>query len=257
MKTRKKLMIVLLCVFGCLLLMAVAIGYVDRMDTYRLLDAIEEENVVQVSSILDSGTDPNRTNIPPSKLWRFFETSAQMPLAQACKTGNLEIVGSLIDHGATAAYTEYTGWSALQETLFYYQPDDVQIVKLLLENGADPQLSQGGDIAPVFRAAQMRPAVYDKNRANGTVFATGYDEASAKGITEIVVLLLGNTSVDVKTSSGQTLLMYAAKAGNLDLTKYLLSEGCDKNCRDASGKTALDYAIEQGEDEIVALLGNA
>ena len=49
----------------------------------------------------------------------------------------------------------------------------------------------------MYTAAQMVPRVYDKTKANGTVFTGDYDEMTAKGITEIIdILLINGGSLD-------------------------------------------------------------
>ena len=221
--------------------------------TNTLIEAIRVENVAVVEYLLEKGVDPNRTDVPPSNLWSFWETHAQRPLEVACKTRNLEIIKLLIDHGATAEPIMHTV-SPLRKVLdYYYKPDDIEIVKLLLENGAvanDPKY----DAHMAFYAAQKSPRVYDETMQNGTVFSSGYDEETARGITEIVCILLDGQSVNITTNSGETLLMVSAKAGNVYLTEYLLSNGADANMTTDYGKTALDFAKEAGNEEIISML---
>ena len=113
-------------------------------------------------------------------------------------------------------------------------------IKLLLENGATLEKRHG--ITPVVEAARMYPY------QNGV-----YDEETAKGITEIVKMLFGGQSVNTLFGT-ETLLFSAARAENVYLVEYLLSQGCDKNIQNYDGKTALDYAVERGYVEIVDLL---
>ena len=136
--------------------------------------------------------------------------------------------------------------------LFYYHPNDVEIVNILLDNGAD--INEVDDIELVFIAAKMMPKVFDKHKTNGTVFASGYDENTAKGITEIVCILLNNRSVNITTESGETLLMFSAKRGNEYLVKYLLDNGADVSLVDYKGRTALDYAIQANNIEVIEIL---
>ena len=235
----------ILCVFA---------GCSNDSEVQKLLEMIEQEDVDGVKKLLESGVDPNKTDITPGAFWTLLEVTPRRPLAIASRTGNMEIVKLLIEHGATAEAVEGTGFSPLREALFYYQPDDGELVALLLENGADI-LQEEEQI--VFIAAQMTPRVYDKTKENGTVFSSDYDEETAKGITEIVCMLLGENSVDMTTRSGETLLMVSASAGNLYLAQYLISEGCDCSVTDTSGKTALDYARQSENEKMIALLQNA
>ncbi len=229
--------------------------YLYRLDTRKLIKAIENEDIVTVEKLLNDGVDPNKPTSEPNVLDSLFEHSPSLPLSVACDVGNYEIIKMLIDYGATAEHIEGTGWSPLMESLFYYKKDTVKIVKLLLDNGADPYLKEYD--YPVFHAASMVPQVYDANKTNGTVFITGYDEETAKGITEIVIMLLGDESVDITTTgSKRTLLMFAAKENNIYLAEYLLSRGCDPTKENSKGMTALDIAIINDSDEVAELLMN-
>ena len=244
------------CLVSLLIIAALGIWAAPYRNADKLIKAIEVRDVYKVEQLLASGTDPNHnTSVKSNLLSTLFDIVPQRPLAAACSTGDLEIVRLLIDHGATAESIDGYGWSPLRETLFYYQPDDLEIIRLLLENGADASAAEADEL-PVFSAARMVPRVYDPSKANGTVFATGYDEETAKGITEIVALLWDDSSVH--TGPGErTLLMYAVMQENTYLTEYLLSKGCATDITDYHGKTAFDYALESGNEAIIALLAAA
>ena len=125
----------------------------------RLITAINNEDVAAVEELFENGVDPNQTDVPPSLCWSFFEFSARRPLAEACSTGNLEIVSLLVEHGATAECIEHTGWSPLRETLFYYQPDDVQIVEMLLGDGDINATNAHGETLLMISAKKRTPAL--------------------------------------------------------------------------------------------------
>jgi ankyrin repeat protein len=230
-------------------------GFRSYHNTRKLLEAIKSEDVNTVKELLDEGIDPNKTDVPPSKFWVLLETSPNRPLSIACDTGNLEIVKLLIEYGATAEPIEGTGWSPLRQVLFYFQPDDVEIVKLLFENGASVEDGYWEDI--VCFAAQMEPRAFDKTKANGTVFIDGYDEMTAKGITEIIdILIMNGGSLDGTNGAGKPILIVSVEQENIYLTEYLLRAGCDASAKDAHGKTAYDYAVQSNNAEIIAILEN-
>ncbi len=228
-----------------------------RYDTERLLKAIEDDDVAAAKQLLDKGLDPNRPNVDPGLFWEFLEYAPRRPLEVACKYGNIEMIRLLIDYGATAEEIEGMDWSPLRQTLFHFDPDDVEVVKLLLANGAEPDALESDEL-PVFAAAQMRPRVLEP-QPDGTAYRKEYDEATAQGITEIVILLLGDTSIDDTKYSimDRTLLIHAVVNENLYLAEYLISQGCDLTITDCHDKTAMDYAIESGNEELIALLQEA
>ena len=226
-----------------------------RYDTERLLKAIEEDDVAAAKQLLDKGLDPNRPNVDPGLFWEFLEYAPRRPLEVACHEGNIEMIQLLIDYGATAEEIEGMDWSPLRQTLFHFDPDDVEVVKLLLANGAEPDAPEVDEL-PAFVAAQMLPWASDPDTSK---YIREYDEATAKGITEIVIILLGDTSIDDTTYSrmDRTLLIHAVVNENLYLADYLISQGCDLTIADCHDKTAMDYAIESGNEEMIALLREA
>ena len=254
MKNNLRTVCCLILSFLLLTMTACATSYGKTQD---LIDAIEAQDASKVTELLNEGLDPNALSGPSKNIFRiintFAEYSPQAPLAVACSTGNLEIVELLISYGATAEYQEGAGWSPLAETLFYYHPDDLTIVKLLLENGADIKQKEA-DWLPVFQASRMIPRVYDAQRTNGTVFLEGYDEETANGIVEIVKCLMGDFDINDQTTTKTTLLMNAASVGNYALVEYLLSIGADSTLTDYNGKTAFDHAQEKGYADVAELL---
>ena len=69
--------------------------------------------------------------------------------------------------------------------------------------------------------------------------------------------LLDNGYCDVNEiidESGKTSLIIAAKEGSHGAYKLLLEYGADKSIKDNEGKTAYDYAVENGNTEIAELL---
>ena len=69
-------------------------------------------------------------------------------------------------------------------------------------------------------------------------------------------MLLEDRNVNIVDYTGKTLLMNAAIAGNLNLVEYLISVGADIMIQDQNGKTAFDYAIENGYSDISELLND-
>lgn len=253
--TKKKKIIICISV-TMVVLSFVSVLYVANQPyrlSKKLVRAIENEDMLVINKILGDGFDPNTPTEKPSSWHKLFDIYSRVPLSIACRKGNYQIVQVLIQHGATAEYCVGTGWSPLMETLFYYQPEDLEIVELLLANGADPFQEQTS-ISPVFLASRMVPKQFDSNKTNGTVYNGEYDLEIAKQITMIVTLLLGDQSPNITDGSNETLLMQAAAVGNLYLVDYLLSIGADPTLQDVEGRTAYDYAIQNNQDDVAQLL---
>jgi len=79
--------------------------------------------------------------------------------------------------------------------------------------------------------------------------------AARMGRNDIARLLLDRgASVDAPTVIGHTPLMFAAMRGNLALARLLLERGAVVTRKDNSGKTAADYAFEEGYNDLGVML---
>ncbi|MGY0036709.1 ankyrin repeat domain-containing protein [Pedobacter sp. NJ-S-72] len=70
----------------------------------------------------------------------------------------------------------------------------------------------------------------------------------------VIDLNQAKADVDQMNFNGATALIFAATFGHEDIVKYLLSHGAGKSIKDNFGKTALDYAINQGTQSIIIIL---
>ncbi len=247
--TTKRMIVIVSCVAVALLILTVSvfISSYFRMETF--LKAIESGDVNTVDKMLKDGFDPNTTSMRPGRHLVFFETEARRPITVACKAGSFEMVKLLIEHGATVDDIEYTGWCPLMTTVFFYDVDDREIVRALLEAGADPFCGKGSNDSVILETANMRPT---GSSTSGKDFSEWYDEKIAREITDMLLMLLNDEGLDYERN-GETLLMHAALGQNAYLIKYLIENGCDPNCVDQHGKTAYDYALRTENQEIIAL----
>lgn len=253
---KNKVLIIMICVLAVAIIAFVC--DLPHINAARLVEAIKAEDYDRVEKLLVSGIDPNVTTSSEltEVILNFVESTGERPLSVACKVGNLQIVKLLIDYGATAEPHGTCGWSPLNQTLLHYQPDDKEIVELLLSSGADIYEDDGYGI-PIFNAASMLPKKYNGQDGNKANYIDGYDADTASQITDIVKLMLeyGNYDVNVRSPyQDTTLLITAVKCGNINLAEYLLSEGCDMSAVDITGKTALDYAKSNDNTEMIAIL---
>ncbi|KAI0439742.1 hypothetical protein F4803DRAFT_27368 [Xylaria telfairii] len=151
------------------------------------------------------------------------------------------------------------GRSALDLALRASNPESVDIMKLLLQNGADPDLENDDGISFRLRVAHEKFArAYspDYIRALEHLFPL-LSCAEALGLSYIHKVVLGiiplslsrvlqksvGYPLNAKDRIGCTPLMYAASHGNVVGVRALIDAGADVNEGDLQGDTALHYSI--------------
>jgi len=166
-------------------------------------------------------------------LVRWVELAAEVP--------------AIIQYAFTIAATCRSGWgiqilkryhagidtlsnSSASALMVFADHGDLEAVKLLLANGANPN---GDD-----RAADMRPLML----------------AARGGYINVMELLLEHgATLDVTDGVGQCALYRATYGDQLDAVRWLLSRGADAN-RVANGSTPLNTAIMWNQIDMVELL---
>ena len=140
----------------------------------------------------------------------------------------------------------------------------IEVVKLLLQRGADPNPSKGGSPgSPLIAASVRRDTVMVKllldYGANPNLTSESPNRATALHIAvglnykNIAKLLLGaGADPNMTDSHGRTSLHLASGDGNQDMVKLLLDSGADPEKADAVGVTALETAIDRGREKVVA-----
>ena len=114
------------------------------------------------------------------------------------------------------------------------QSENLEIVKLLVDSGADINSVNGEDETPLFKAASF-------------------------GLIRIVEYLLSrseNNVIDKSSLSGYTPIYIASCYGYTDTVKLLLEHGADMSIYSSDGKTALERAIQYGHTGVVQQLLN-
>ena len=182
----------------------------------------------------------------------MFEIVPTNALITACKEGNAEIVSLLLERGTKVAPKDNLGSSLIVKTVQHFHNDDPEILKMLVEAGADVTEQDGSD--PVMICASNFPEEYNRDRS--PVYSGIYDEEIAKAITSMVGYLVENGANTVD-DIGITVLHRAAEANNIELIKYSVEVlGVSVNYKNIHGQTPLFYIYGNSEycDKTVELL---
>jgi len=141
-----------------------------------------------------------------------------------------------------------------------------EVVKLLLELGADPNIATTKKRwTPLFGAAQNGyykvAELLVKARANIEAVThqnvTALYMAAQNGHLKIVKLLV-NSGANKETLAHKKIpaLFIAAAHGHYEVVKYLVENGANKNFIDEDGANALYFAAHDGKDSIVEYLAD-
>jgi len=121
--------------------------------------------------------------------------------------------------------------------LFAAKSADIEVMRLLLANGADPKLNTGVNITPLMAAA-------------GIAWASNQDRASEEQVLEAVKLLVEECQLDVNfvADTGETAMHAAAYRGANGVIQYLFDKGAKLDVVALDHRTPLKIAegVEYG-----------
>lgn len=178
-------------------------------------------SAAMIDAFLRAGIDPNTAN-----------PGGETALMTAARTGSLDAVRLLIDRGAAVnAKEKERGQTALMWAVLENHPD---VARFLIEKGADIN-------------AQTNVVIPDGITAEPTA-ASGNIGANGPGFYR---------SRAVPTPSGaMSALLFAAREGNLPMTRLLLEAKADINLPSANGSSPLVVAITNNHIQLgMELLG--
>ena len=69
----------------------------------------------------------------------------------------------------------------------------------------------------------------------------------------VIKAIENGADVNLKDEWGRTALHWAVEKENLEMVKYLVENGADANLLDIKGRTAFTFAVEKGNLEMVKL----
>ncbi|HEY4088779.1 MAG TPA: ankyrin repeat domain-containing protein [Bryobacteraceae bacterium] len=157
-------------------------------------------------------------------------------LARMLQSGRphlVDFVRQSIEADPSLATRRFGGWTLLHHAA---AAGTLEIVELVLKNGAAPDLLDRGGHTPLYRVA------------NGCASPAG----------PAIVRALTKAGADVNASAGvtrSTPLHAAARRGHTGIARTLLELGADPHARDTKGATPLQRAINCRKKDVAGLLG--
>jgi ankyrin repeat protein len=222
----------------------------------KLLDAVEKNQPTLVAGLLNGSVDANTANedgVSALMLASYhgFKPITEMLLQHGAKVDvknnrqetalrlagstHPDIVKLLLEHGADPNVRDFYGKTLLVSVCEAGADRDPETLRLLLDHGADPNI--GGDNgAPLLYAINL----------------------GEHGNVEIVrVLLAHGAKPDAKDRTQTPALMCAVDKHNVEIVKALIASKVNLNATDSLGHTALKSAEDRQLTEIAALLKKA
>ena len=273
---RKKIPIIISSVLIILTLCFFTIFLVSVNQAKNIVRLINEKNYEGLEDACETALFIDKIPTVSLVANALCEINVWTPLQSACRNNDIEAVAILLKNGADPNKT-----SPFQ--LPWYAPiqiaasnGNVDIMAMLIENGADVELHGHNALIKLTKDAR-----YGKNGISIETYKSGYSLLEQYGmsashpsfdqqpllcesallsdieVTEFLVEEKGMPITDCD-SDGRTLLHFVCLSGYADPSKeyiqYLIDRGIDPARKDSFGKTAYDYAIEDGHTEIADLL---
>ena len=240
----------------------------------NLIDAVKNQDSEELQSLLNGGADPNEhlADGATALHWAVFRSETGM-------------VKSLINAGADVNAVNRLGASALYIAA---KSGDGDLIELLLDQGANPNLSLKLGETPLMTASRsgsekavrrLITAGADVNVIESSREQTALMWAAAQGHVEVARALI-NAGADLEARSkvrpmlmfaeasnggafeqgvmeqlgGYSPLLFAARQGDVEMARLLLSSGADIEGLAANGTSPLVIAAHSGHSKLAQML---
>ncbi len=246
MKKIKKVLIFVVLIIFAVLFFGWLNGYIDlnyfknqKCRYTPLMKAAKNGWIEKVRELLKKGENINEVVSCSYNMKQCpFEDDSKTALIFAIENENIDIVKLLLDNGADFNSIPQEGYSALEASV---EKGNIEVVKLLLDFGAqiDKKLEDCGTQCGCYHESVLIVALLNGNL-------------------EIAKLFI-NKGADVNRKSylSQSPLMIAVEKGYTEIVKLLLEKGADVSVNDTHWSIAFKKALENNQTGIVELLKRA
>ena len=282
-KKGKRILTIGITIVAFKLILAVSLTALAAVKIYSYMEVTALCGQIQAGENIDTNI-ANATTAPLfiRPLLNMIEAGIDIPLVEACYYKNLQAVEVLLDNGADPNFYLDGGWSPMEAAAVgcsRYPEESLTIMKLLYEHGAD--IDGFGSHGTALYHVCIGLIGERKNEEQELeilfwLLDNGADPIVAASNTtvlhfavrsanpELIPVLIEQYDLDVNAHGGMqktpliSAVCYEVDSQDEQITKAIVTEllahGADASAVDEDGKTAYDYAVERGYDEVAALL---
>jgi ankyrin repeat protein len=215
--------------------------------------ACRDGDLEKVTEYMNQGADVNNAN----------DQLGRSPLIFAAEySENLDIIEALIAKGAVVNYSDQRKTTALQH---FISTGNIEGIKLLLENGSDPNHSSSLDDVPMEdekEFAKILELLIDSG-LNFKNFDIDGEIVAGEALIKFIELnndnllqklIRANANIEYFDRLGYSPLMVAADSGNLKLCKLLIENNADIENGDKGKCKPIMVAASRGNIDVVKYL---
>lgn len=263
-------------VIGLVLLVYIVCLSSKTFQTKKLFDAIERHDLFAAQAAINRGAWIDRTKYPSLGVIEEVIVINLTPLETACKSGDEEMVELLLKNGANVnTKNKHTYSTPLLNALHGTKSNRFSLAMYLIEQGANIHdskqaeflgkdliyISQADDAETIQDGFALFKYLMEHEATIAFRFASQHmlTLAAKCGNNEVISYLIKGNYYDIDTCDPlqNTALIVATQNNQVETVALLLELGANTALTDAKGKTALDYASEQQNVRILALLSES
>ena len=282
-KKGKRILTIVITIVAFILILAVSLTAFAAVKIYSYMEVTALCGQIQAGKDIDTDiADATTAPLFIRPLLNLIEADIDIPLVEACYYKNLQAVEVLLDNGADPNFYLDGGWSPMEAAAVgcsRYPEESLTIMKLLYEHGADIDGfgSHGTALYHVCigligerRNEEQELEILFWLLDNGADPIVGASNTTVLHFAvrsanpELIPVLIEQYDLDVNAHGGMqktpliSAVCYEVDSQDEQITKEIVTEllahGADASAVDEDGKTAYDYAMEKGYDEVAALL---
>ena len=282
-KKGKRILTIVITIVAIILILTVSLAAFAAVKIYSYMEVTALCGQIQAGENIDTNI-ANATTAPLfiRPLLNMIEAGIDIPLVEACYYKNLQAVEVLLDNGADPNFYLDGSWSPMEAAAVgcsRYPEESLTIMKLLYEHGVDIDgfgshgtalyhvcIGLIGERKNEEQELEILFWLLDNGAdpivgaSNTTVLHFAVRSANP----ELIPVLIEQYDLDVNAHGGMqktpliSAVCYEVDSQDEQITKAIVTEllahGADASAVDEDGKTAYDYAVERGYDEVAALL---